>query len=394
MWSCRSGCDHFADCALLGRPAPPGVVFLAGFTLLLTELAVRDLRCIETAMLTLPAGGAWISGDNGAGKTSLLEAVCLLGYGRSFRGRPSDGLIRQGAAALQVVAHWIDRSGRSRVSGLEHAGESWTAKLDGVAVSSLSELAAPFPVLAFHPESSRVVTGPAEERRRALDWVAFHVEHRFGDLSRRYARALRQRNALLRQQARDDEFEPWEAELDQSAEQLSNARESAVGVLLPQLMKAWARLAPDAAGEAPGLALRPGWRRDSTRLGDLLLLNRARDRDLGYTTVGPHRADLDLGGAFGVASGQWSRGQAKLLALALLMAQAEALAQWTGERSVLLFDDLRAELDATHHQRVLEWIAGSGCQALVSGTEVEAGARHAAPGMALFHVEHGRVVER
>lgn len=273
------------------------------------------------------------------------------------------------------------------MSGLRHAGDRWEGRLDGAAVSSLTELAGPFPVLCFHPESSQLVTGSAEERRRALDWLAFHVEPRFADVARRYGRALKQRNALLRMGAPDAEFEPWEHEMGLMAEGMAHQRSTALALWRPGLDRVWATLAT--GGAAPDLQLRSGWRQSEASLADLLLLNRPRDRELGYTTIGPQRADVDLGKPFGVECGQWSRGQAKLLALALVLAQAEALREWSGERSLLLLDDLQAELDPSRQAAVLGWVAQTGYQAIVSGTRQDDGLAMHASGWALFHVEQG-----
>ena len=351
------------------------------------SVEVRGLRCLRSVSLALPAAGAWLVGPNGAGKTSVLEALCLLGFGRSFRGRVADGLVQRGEPALEVVARWTDDSGRARVSGLRHAGDQWEARLDGAAVGSLSELAAPFPVLCFHPESSPVVTGPAEERRRALDWLAFHVEPRFAELARRYGRALKQRNTLLRAGAPDAEFDPWEREMGLMADGLAAQRATALGLWQPGLDRVWPTLAPGL--EPPSLQLRPGWRQSEALLTDLLLLNRARDRELGYTTIGPQRADVDLGQPCGVDPEQLSRGQSKLVALALVLSQAEALRGWSGERSLLLLDDLQAELDPGRQAAVLEWVASTGCQTLVSGTRWDPALAEQTPGWVLFHVEHG-----
>ena len=356
------------------------------------SVEIRGLRCLSDAAAALPAGGAWFVGANGAGKTSVLEALCLLGFGRSFRGRVADGLVQRGRESLEVVAHWVDDAGRAHVSGLRHHGDGWVGRLDGASVATLSELAAPFPVVCFHPESSQVVTGPAEERRRALDWLAFHVEPSFGDVARRYARALKQRNALLRTGARNAEFEPWEREMGQTAAALTSHRALAISLWQPALRALWPALGGEAA--APELELRAGWRQSDASLSDLLLLNRDRDRELGYTTVGPQRADLALGHPFEAEADQLSRGQAKLVAMALLLAQAEGLRASSGERSLLLFDDLQAELDASRQAAVLDWVRATRYQTIVTGTSVDRDHLKRCAGWSVFHVEQGSIRSR
>lgn len=351
------------------------------------SIEIRDLRCLSSVSLSAASDGAWIEGPNGAGKTSVLEALCLLGFGRSFRGRVGEGLVRQGATAVEVVARWVDALGRAHTSGLRHEGSAWQARRDGSDVASLGELAAGFPVLCFHPASSQLVTGAAEERRRALDWLAFHVEPSFSSLSRRYQRAWRQRNALLRAGASDAEFEAWEVEMSLTAEALTAQRQSVRSLWQPALARLWSSLADGAV--APELNLRPGWRVAEAPLADWLLLNRPRDRELGYTTIGPHRAELSLGSPFGVGSEQLSRGQAKLVALALQLAQAEALKDWTGERSVILLDDLQAELDPLRQLAVLGWLREQGYQAWVTGTRVDEALSAQTPTWQRFHVEQG-----
>lgn len=354
------------------------------------RLQVEGLRCLHGVDLAVPGRAVWLAGPNGAGKTSVLEAIALLGFGRSFRGRVAEGLLAEGRESLQVVVHWIDDHGRERVSGLRHAGDRWEARLDGVPVERLSDLAASFPVLAYHPESVALVTGPAEERRRLVDWLAFHVEPDFLDHSRRATRALRQRNSLLRAQAGDAEFEFWEEELARAGTAMTLARRTAVEGLAEALAPLWTRLAA-ASAAPPVLHWRAGWREEEAALRDLLYLHRGRDRELGYTTLGPHRADLLLGRPYGGNAGQWSRGQAKLLALALSLAQAEALRQRKGALALLLLDDLRAELDEPRFDAVLDWVAACGAQVWITGTGPDPRALERLAPMLVFHVEQGRI---
>ena len=142
------------------------------------------------------------------------------------------------------------------------------------------------------------------------------------------------------------------------------------------------------------MSLQPGWKRQELALADALLLSRERDLAQGHTTLGPHRADLKL--EFSELPGRdgLSRGQAKLAALVLLLAQAAHLAAHLGHWPVLQLDDLASELDRHHQRRVLQALADSGAQVFVTGTEpIPALASLAIP-HAMFHVEHGRVATR
>ena len=358
----------------------------------LNRLDIRDLRNLADVSLSPGPGINLLLGDNGAGKSSVLEGLHLLAYGRSFRGRVRDGLVRSGRPALEVYAEWHEAANadRNRRAGLRHTGQDWTGRLDGVDVQQLGVLCAALMVVTFEPGSHALVSGSSEVRRRFLDWGLFHVEQGFMPQWRRYARALKQRNALLRQPGHPSaQLEAWEHELAQSGEQLTQLREDYVAALQPAL----SRLLPDllpAAGDVV-LTLHPGWRRQELALADALLLGRERDVTLGYTSQGPHRADLrvslrDLPGREGL-----SRGQTKQLALALLLGQAGHLAAAQGHWPVLQLDDLGSELDRHHQRRVLDVLAASGAQVLITGTEAPAGLAAGDIDVAMFHVEHGRI---
>ncbi len=338
-----------------------------------------------------------IVGPFASGKTSLLEALHLLAHGRSFRGRVRDGLVRQGDPALDVFAEWQTVGGVPRRAGLRHAGGEWEARLDGAAVGHLGLLCEALAVVSFEPGSHALVDGSSEGRRRYLDWGLFHVERsdRGGDflqLWRRHARALKQRNALLRQRRPDAQLEAWEHELAQVGEALTARRDAHVARLQPHLDAMIDALLPAAGGLQ--LALAPGWRRQELSLADALLLARERDLLQGHTSVGPHRADLKL--EFRDLPGReaLSRGQAKLTALALLLAQAACLAELDGHWPVLQLDDLASELDRHHQRRVLEVLHASRAQIFVTGTEPPPALQQLQLPMTVFHVEHGMVSQR
>jgi DNA replication and repair protein RecF len=342
----------------------------------LTRLDVQQLRILQDVQLCPAPGLNLITGGNGAGKTSLIEAVHLLGYGRSFRGRVRDGLIRSGSPHLQLYAEWQDGQGRARRAGLRHAGGQWEARLDGAPAPSLTELCAELAVVTFEPGSHELIAGGAEHRRRFLDWALFHVEPEFLPVWRRYARALKQRNAL----------EPWDRELADTGETLSRQRAAYLARLEPVLAATAGEFLPELG--AAGLRFLPGWRRDEHRLLDALLLGRERDLASGYTGVGPHRADwqVDYVGLPGREA--LSRGQEKLTALACVLAQARAFAEDRGEWPLVCLDDLASELDRPHQAQALQVVLASGAQVLLTATD----AGTLPPGLRperLFHVERG-----
>lgn len=358
----------------------------------LTRLTVSAVRNLEPLELHPDPGLNLVLGGNGAGKTSLLEAIHLLAYGRSFRGRVRDGLVRTGAPALEVFAEWEEPGGRRR-AGLRHGGQAWTGRLDGEPVEQLGDLCAALAAITFEPGSHALVTAGSEARRRYLDWGLFHVEHdgdeAFRPVWRRYTRALKQRNALLKQRVAADQLDAWDAELVQAAEPLDRQRRAYVDRLQPLFQSLSAELVPQ-LGEGR-LAYRPGWRADQLPLADALLLARERDLATGFTSVGPHRADWRIEHALRPAGEALSRGQAKLTALACLLAQAEDYAARRGHWPVFLLDDLTAELDRGHQGRLLARLRASGAQVFVTGTDVPAGLAASGWTPAVFHVEHGRV---
>ncbi len=354
-----------------------------------TRLALRDLRCLHEIELQPGPGLNLLVGGNGAGKTSVLEGLHLMAYGRGFRGRVRDGLVRTGSEALQVFVEWSEGGeGRLRRAGLRHAGQAWEGRLDGAAVAQLGDLCAALMVVSFEPGSHALISGGSEPRRRLLDWGLFHVEQDFLPLWRRYARALKQRNALLKAGARDGQLDSWDHELAEAGEPLSRRRRGYLDRLQQRLPRVMDRLGPGlGAARVDYLA---GWRSEELSLADALLVARDRDRAAGHTTVGPHRADWRLGFAAKPAGEALSRGQAKLAALGCLMTQAEdCAASRDGDWPVILLDDLASELDRDHQQRVLAFLRGSGAQVFVTGTERPA--HWPADGMALFHVEQGAV---
>jgi DNA replication and repair protein RecF len=220
----------------------------------------------------------------------------------------------------------------------------------------------------------------------------FHVEPSFLPLWRRYARALKQRNALLKSGAAGPQLDAWDQELAEAGEPITRHRQQYLDQLQARLMMVAEDLVPGLGRSS--IDFHPGWRRNELSLADALLLARDRDRSAGYTTVGPHRADWRIGYTAHPNQEALSRGQAKLTALSALLAQAEDYAERRGEWPAVALDDLSSELDRPHQRRVLRRLLASGAQVFVTGTEVPAALETLATPLALFHVEHGRILRK
>jgi DNA replication and repair protein RecF len=364
----------------------------------LIDLTVDDFRCIQHAELHLHPGHNLIWGGNGSGKTSLLEAIFLLGRGRSFRTRNSERLIRHGRDRLVVF-------GRTGGTGIDAAAQrtlapatppppgqavgvqvsrtdGTTARISGTTARSLTELTQAFPVQIIDPGVHKLVEEGAHRRRRWMDWAVFHVEHQFGDWWLRYTRILKQRNAALRTQPA--QVTAWDAELARVGELISESRRRFVENLLPF----WRESVLALSGLEPELHYFKGWAQD-VPLAEALLASRARDESKRLTHPGPHRADVVIRMSGRPAREVLSRGQQKLVAVAMTLAQLNLLQQATETTPTLLLDDPAAELDGEHLKRFIEQVMRLRSQLVLTSLHSESHL-FGTPNR-VFHVEQGRV---
>lgn len=355
------------------------------------RLQIADLRVLATADLQLRPGINFFLGANGAGKTSVLESVHLLSYGRSFRAGGRDVLVRRGAESARVFAELVGLEGSRTRLGIERSGATWRGRVNDADIGQLHELFLRCAVACFEPGSHELISGASDGRRSLLDWGVFHVEPDFLALWRRYQRALRQRNALLRDQAPDDWFAPWEREMAESGIVVTRMREAYAAVLAESVVATAGEILPEFSGLK--FQLLSGWKDDAPMdpgaAADRLAVERGRDRQRGYSRRGPHRADWGLLFDQVARREHLSRGQEKLCALTVILAQLECLQRLRRDWPVLLLDDLGSELDAEHQAHVLNWMQLRPVQVLITGVELPPalGDRDAR----LFHVEQGRV---
>ncbi len=361
----------------------------------LLHLRVDNVRCVEQAELELHPGQNLIWGSNGSGKTSLLEAIFLLGRGRSFRTRNSERLVRHGQESLVVFGRVGNRpegaalAGAAVELGLDvplgvqvSRAEGTTARIRAAPAKSLTELTQVFPVQVIDPGIHKLVEEGGFRRRRWLDWGVFHVEQQFGDWWLRYTRAVKQRNAALR--AHPSEAGVWDGEVARLGELIAEARRR----LLDELMPYWRASVVALSGLEPELHYFKGWTQDLS-LREALAASRSRDEAKGLTHVGPHRADVLIRLNGRLARDVFSRGQQKLVAVAMTLAQLNLLREATHTTPTLLLDDPAAELDGSHLSRLIEQVIHLRSQLVL--TSLHAESRLFGTPDLVFHVEQGRV---
>src|ERR1700722_8117156 len=351
----------------------------------LCRVQVTDFRCLQSVVVDLDPRFTLISGPNGSGKTSLLEAIYVLGRGRSFRTRRLDHLIRQGAGEFVVFGE-IDAGDRRIPVGAEGVVSGVRAKISGVAAGSLAELALALPVQIIDPEVHGLIEDGPNWRRRFMDWGVFHGEQSFVGDWQRYRQILKQRNAALKSGQAPAAVAAWDGDLLRYGQLLTSARSDYVARLSPHAE----RIGLNLLGMELELSYRPGWPRDSS-FAESLEHNRVHDQASGVTQVGPHRAELSIRADGVPVKDRISRGQQKLLAAALLIAQLKLFPEGARIQPTLLLDDPAAELDDDRLALLIREVASHSVQLIVTTLHSEFSA-FGEPGRR-FGVEAGRLVK-
>jgi DNA replication and repair protein RecF len=351
----------------------------------LVRIEAYDVRNIESAAIEPSPRLNFIIGPNASGKTSLLEAVYLLGRARSFRTAQLSQAIRFGQSALMVTGKIQIDPGRTTPIGVRIARNEREIHLAGRKIHSSAELIRAFPVLVIQPASGALLEGAPKHRRQFLDWGVFHIEESYLDCWRRYAKALSQRNILLREKRLRD-IELWNREVARYGTIIGGARERYAERLRPFFLQSAAQFF---AGFKLDLHVQSGWNKNKT-LEAALQEDVASDIRLGHTQSGPHKADFSITLDGRPAKAYLSRGQMKLLVYALLLAQSVLMEESAGMSACVLVDDVASELDEKNKNRLLGFLRERRTQFFITATMEEI-IKEAVDDAAVFHVEHGQV---
>ena len=349
----------------------------------LSVFKATDFRCLQTVELEFDPTASLITGPNGAGKTSLLEAVAYLGRGKSFRGAATQNLIRHGEKAL-VVFGQVERAGKRHRVGVSNGADGLEISIDGDKTGGAAALAEMLPLQIIDPNIHDLVGGGPEQRRRYLDWLAFHVEHGYVDVWRKFRRVLKQRNAALKSGVSEQSLDSWDSQFVELSEQVAAARSRVFEVAQPVLEETAGQLLEASIG----FEYRRGWAGEES-LRTVLLESRERDLNQGNTQFGPQRADVRLRYDERQAKRLVSRGQQKLLACSMILGATELVQTQLEEPLLLLLDDPAAELDRESLGRLMGAVNGLGCQVIATALAPDTSIFEVEP--AVFHVEHGRL---
>lgn len=362
------------------------------------KLELTNFRNLRDCAIEMPPGGSLVIGKNAQGKTNLLEAVYYLGALRSFRTRRDAQLIKFGEKHFRIRGAIGLRSGASVIE-VGYDGRKKLVKVNGARPEKIRDAFGSLKVVIVTPDDVEIVRGDPSARRRFMDIVISMTSSVYLEVLSRYHEVLSQRNALLRAGQHDrGSITAWDSQISLLAAQLAARRKKFIDDLAGAYSDAHAGLDPESECELlyrtsprEARAGLEGWSEESAArfYEESLKSSYERDRDLGMTTVGPHRDDIlirldgkDLR-SFG------SQGQQRTSVFAMRMAEARYIEQKTGETPVLLMDDVMSQLDGERVGRLLDMVKGI-YQTIITTPREEHGG-DALPGLARMRVEGGKI---
>jgi DNA replication and repair protein RecF len=351
----------------------------------LDRIRIERLRNIKFIEISSLAPLNIIHGVNGSGKSSVIEAIHLLATGRSFRTVNPKHYIQYHSRDTLVYAE----SKKNRLGLNKSSDNLATIRLDGVTVNQ-SDIARFLPVQLINPENMDLLESGSKPRRQLLDWLMFHVEHDFHGLWLRYQRALKQRNALLKTNASATELLVWEQEMAFSGECIHQIRTRVLAEWNQIFIGVIQELLPSQSiiiDYVAGFDIENG-------LLQTLIDSRIKDKERGHSLYGIHRADLRFKTDYGTAEQTLSRGQKKMLILALKLSQMKMLYA-KGCASVVLLDDMTAELDTAAQTRLIALLMALDSQIFMTTVDLDAvllALKNVVFQTALFHIQNGCLV--
>lgn len=352
------------------------------------KLIIRNCRCLFDVTVTFSPHINIIVGKNASGKTSLLEALNILSCGRSFRTSHISEVISYSKKYVLTSAS-VNKNSTMVTIGIEKTKKSTKIRINRKDIYSQSELSFFLPVTAIHPDSVDLITGPSIYRRSFLDRIVFYTFPDFYNLWKKYKHILKQRNLCLRLTEHRYALDDWTHQLVQIQPQINEYRQKTLELFLPFLEEISNYLFSD---DLIFLDLSTGFP-NSLILSEKSLFELYKDKEsydikTQRTNIGIHKADLKIHFNSVSAKESASRGQQKLLAISLLLAQSSAINS-KGEKGILLIDDLAAELDGVNKERLLSYLSSLNQQIIITSTK-DMDIKNI--DSKVFHVKHGNII--
>ncbi len=320
--------------------------------MILQSLNITNFKNIARCSLEFSPKFNCLLGDNGMGKSNLLDAIYFLSFCKSFTGVADAMVISRGEDFAMLQGEYDRRSVAETLTAALQRGRRKSLKRSGKEYQKLSQHIGAFPLVIVSPADMELINGTGEERRRLMDMVISQTNQRYLDALIRYGRALEQRNRMLRDGISDSTlYMAIEGAMEASASYICSTRAQWVVKLSEIFERYYAAIAGD--GERPSLTYSSHLADPQARLSELFDQRRSRDAALKYTTAGPHRDDIDMQICGMPVRRTASQGQSKTYTIALRLAQYEFLKEATNLNPLLLLDDIFDKLDATRVERIM-----------------------------------------
>lgn len=331
----------------------------------------------------------FILGKNGSGKTSLLEALFYLAHGRSFKSAVQSRIIHYQASQFTLHGQIQEQQHQWSI-GLQKLRQGSTKmKINGEDATKLADLAHLLPIQIITPEGLNLLNGGPRYKRAFLDWGLFHHQRAFFSVWRDLHRLLKQRNAYLVKARHYQELLPWDKSLASLSHQITQWRQDYAYALQQAILQSCELFLPEISLES---SFYQGWDKKED-FADVLAKNFERDKHLGYTFSGPHKADLRFKVKGLPVEDMLSRGQLKLLMCALRLAQGEHLMQQKHRHCIFLIDDFASELDEQKRALLAERLQRSGSQVFVTAIHPSQLKQMQGCSHRTFHIEDGILSE-
>ncbi|MDO6427638.1 DNA replication/repair protein RecF [Thalassotalea sp. 1_MG-2023] len=352
------------------------------------DLNAYQFRNLVDGKISLHSEFNFILGDNGSGKSSLLESIYYLSHGKSFRTTNVSNLVRNESQRFVLSAKTFN----DQMLGIEYSlsGEK-RIKIDGERQTKLSELAKNLAVQVVTPESFKLFIGGPRERRKFIDLGLFHVKHSFPEVWRQFNKTLKQRNACLKQRLSEQQLQYWTEQFCQLSETIAELRSGYIKELSIEVTNWLSVLLPE-INDSIKLQYLQGWH-SKKELFDVLTQNKDKELERGFSLYGAHKFDVRF--QFNTLSleQRLSRGQQKLFLLALTFAQTKLIEKVKRVKPILLIDDIGAELDISSRTAMSVANQLLNCQSIITAIDKSA-VEPLVPknkNYKMFHVKHGNI---